>query len=983
LRTCNHTKSFNKEATAMKSRISILYVVMLCVFGLIFLGCGSESTSGSSGNNIGGIASKGIISGAVAKAYGVNADGSKGAELGSDQTDADGKYSIDLGDYNGPIIVEVVGGSYEDEATGTIKANIKLRAVVPNAKGNTKAAVTPLTEMAVQLAGSIFTVSRINNVNAKVAVLIGGADITETQPPDIRDDLGGATTAEKDYTMVLAAISQMIEDGSAPDVANVVAMISNDLADDGKLEVNGSGAGDLLQGALGNFVESADNKTGLTSDDITLDDDLAEAANLDAIKFVMSKQETSYDDIDFVYEVENYTYEKCENLLEIENDGYYQYSVIADGVVDTRRTMAYNENGSIVTKTFESNIGVFADSLLTYTYDAEGKLINTSGAEHSGGPRTIFYTYNAKDQLVQENHHIKSSGQPLSQYFYAYDENGNRIKTDTDWDMDNIVDQRTTYTYDANGKPMGYADSDAPDFIPTALTSYSFTYTYDESGNLIRKDKRNGNNGLKESHIYEYDVYGNRTLEKIDWDGDGTFDEQTTYTYEACTLPSAPNLFAGSDGVNGVELWITDGTGDGTYMLKDIEQSGVGSNPYSDSYSKRYFSYSFPSEFVTAGNKAFFWAYTETFGYELWVSDGTEAGTHMVKDLWPGTNGNKPYSMGAYKGRLYFDVNTGGAYQMHVSDGTEAGTRLFHDRDGNQLSGSLYFSQLGDKLLFRASNDGSNYELFISDGTEAGTYMLKDIYPGAASSFMSSVTVIGDKLYFTADDGFHNNEPWVSDGTEAGTHIIADLNPGNISSNSKYFVDAGDGKAIFRADATQEILQTTQLWITDGTEAGTQLLVDPDTLPYGYESVFSYNGKVYFDHYDDVNGTEIWETAGTVGSTKMFIDLNPGAESSNANFLTVFDGKLYFTADNGTYGKELWITDGTVQGTRLVKDINPGAGSSFPWDIWVYEDKLYFAADDGTNGAELWVSDGTEAGTHITIDANPGLGAGYIGMEEN
>ncbi len=263
---------------------------ILLLFSLLLLGCGGGGDTTDTSDNdspqvraVEGVASKGIISGGWVTIYAVNEDGSLGEELGSAQTDADGHYSIDIGDHDRPVVIEVTGGLYTDEATGVTVDNTKLRAFIPPVNGTEKAAVTPLTEIAVQLADETYILSRINNANAAVAVLMGGADITDTQPPDIEGDLSNASDEEKDYAMLLAAISQMIEDGIATDIANAITMIKDDLADDGELTfemgifTGPSGLGVLLQQALGNFIDSAENNTGLEMDDVTIDEALDDA----------------------------------------------------------------------------------------------------------------------------------------------------------------------------------------------------------------------------------------------------------------------------------------------------------------------------------------------------------------------------------------------------------------------------------------------------------------------------------------------------------------------------------------------------------------------------------------------------------------------------------------------------------------------------------------------------------------------------------
>ena len=149
--------------------------------------------------------------------------------------------------------------------------------------------------------------------------------------------------------------------------------------------------------------------------------------------------------------------------------------------------------------------------------------------------------------------------------------------------------------------------------------------------------------------------------------------------------------------------------------------------------------------------------------------------------------------------------------------------------------------------------------------------------------------------------------------------------------------------------------------------------INPSTtsaLPFYDKGIAEYNGLLFFAADDGTTGTELWATDGSEAGTLLVKDINPGATGSESQNFYEVNGYLLFTANDGTHGLELWRTDGTEVGTVLVKDINPGIEDGlFVFndpnnDFFVWNDVLYFAADNGTTGFELWRSDGTEAGTY-------------------
>jgi ELWxxDGT repeat protein len=194
------------------------------------------------------------------------------------------------------------------------------------------------------------------------------------------------------------------------------------------------------------------------------------------------------------------------------------------------------------------------------------------------------------------------------------------------------------------------------------------------------------------------------------------------------------------------ELWKSDGTGAGTFQVKNIG-IGVDSDPY---------------YLVYGEGVLYFSAYTDTEGRELWKSDGTQAGTVMVKDIVPDFGSSAPEDLAFFDGKLYFSADDGiHGRELWQSDGTATGTMLL--KDINPLGPSdpeeLYATNFN--LYFRADDGDYGAELWQSDGTTIGTVRITDIAAGALASSPSQFTRAGTLLYFTADDySLYGEELW-------------------------------------------------------------------------------------------------------------------------------------------------------------------------------------------------------------------------------
>ncbi len=196
--------------------------------------------------------------------------------------------------------------------------------------------------------------------------------------------------------------------------------------------------------------------------------------------------------------------------------------------------------------------------------------------------------------------------------------------------------------------------------------------------------------------------------------------------------------------------------------------------------------------------------------------------------------------------------------QLWTSDGTTAGTVPVLDVNNTaNLSASAVVNGV---LYFTAADYNATY-LYRSDGTASGTYVLKQ-WPN--TSFPPVPIMIEDlysangRLFFTFNDGTSSDDSlWVSDGTGAGTKILV---PGTTAYAS--FLTPAGSRLFFQGDDEYSTNHANSgLWVTDGTPAGTHRFSSIIGGPMTY-----YNGSVYFNYNDGVHGgravAERWHGGG-------------------------------------------------------------------------------------------------------------------------
>ncbi|WP_211340238.1 ELWxxDGT repeat protein [Solirubrobacter pauli] len=406
-----------------------------------------------------------------------------------------------------------------------------------------------------------------------------------------------------------------------------------------------------------------------------------------------------------------------------------------------------------------------------------------------------------------------------------------------------------------------------------------------------------------------------------------------------------------------LELHRSDGTPGGTGQLGDVNPLPKGSEPYGA---------------ARVGARVLF--PTAERG-ELWVTDGTAAGTTTVRALdstgapldpvWMDSDGTTAYFLGGNDRLLY------------QSDGTAAGTRPI----AGPFNGFLGLGRVGAAFVF-----GTDGELWRTDGTAAGTYSLGETYAGepvavngdrsmlVTSGYWDSIWTDGTRTArlptgrsiagvavpggFLAgmelgspDDSTLGTELYRLDETATRAELLADLEPGKTGSVPRGMTRAGD-RVVFVAGTSAF---GTRWYSTDLSGGGLQPLPIGGAVswPYAWETG-RYTYITAWSSDPDRQGMTLYRTDGTPAGT-VALRFFPFDDNEHAPLdFTAFGDTVWFSAWDPEHGRELWKTDGTPAGTRMAADILPGPDSSDPADLLPADDFLYFSAFNLEHGAEPW-----------------------------
>ncbi|MGV3695727.1 T9SS type A sorting domain-containing protein [Flavobacterium sp.] len=393
-----------------------------------------------------------------------------------------------------------------------------------------------------------------------------------------------------------------------------------------------------------------------------------------------------------------------------------------------------------------------------------------------------------------------------------------------------------------------------------------------------------------------------------------------------------------------------------------------------------------PGPFCNFDGKLFFAANRyngSSSNRELFVSDGTTAGTHLFKELVAGNTGSSPDNFIVLNGKMYFTVYnqfTNTAFEIpYVSDGTPEGTfPLSSDPDVAVIGGSsnaarFIFVALGNYVYFQSYEPNFPYNrvLYRTDGTQAGTQIVVAMPNNSnAPNIMRGPMKLGNKLIFTAQVNGVGSDLYSYDPLDGSVSMIR--------ANTQLFNNYGwaeyNNKLYFTGSNLFDIQNMAEPWVSDGTQSGTYEIQNLNTTAGTESAPGSYevmNGKLFFiaRATEDSNAVTLFSIQG-LGLPTAVAEIGGPTVTYTHTYLYQSNGKFYFKGENTTNGSEPWQSDGTTLGTGMIKDIWSGTSGTSPHTFLRYCNAIYFTAGIPSGTAQsLYKTDGTAAGTVLV----PGL----------
>ncbi len=398
----------------------------------------------------------------------------------------------------------------------------------------------------------------------------------------------------------------------------------------------------------------------------------------------------------------------------------------------------------------------------------------------------------------------------------------------------------------------------------------------------------------------------------------------------------------------GVEPWISDGTNEGTFMLKDIGPGASNSLFSNDAFSNDTILY--------------FFAFNENNNnvINLWRTDGSSNGTYFIDSLGPNYP-NKYYEEATfYKGEFYYFISSQSYKSLYATDGSQKKPRKIYTFNDSNYSSRSSIKVFNNQLYFYGYDKDHGAELWTSDGTSAGTKLVFDLNTGPKSSIYNNgqMARCQDKLFFIAQrDIKEGYELFYISTQTGGPWLFNDYTPASNVSSNIYLIEGNDSFFMFNVN---NIVRPTT-YVSDGNWNNTRKFhepKDPDPNDYFYTyGVHQTKNFTLVSSYTSVTGAELFKSDQQFNNLGLLRDINPGIGNSiNGNITKIFEvgKKAYFLGFNFMLGNDIWVTDGTSDSTILYLEF-AGNNQSMSDILHQWNNRLFFAETIDVNiGKELY-----------------------------
>jgi hypothetical protein len=284
----------SKEVENLKGRYLYRLLIVTGIIGILVAGCGSSGSDTEQSVNglISGAAVKGPVAGADISAYAIGTGGMKGELIGTSQTDQMGNFTVMAGDHSGPVLLEMTGGHYTDEATGNtmyMQQGDVMTSAIPvfttgEHMGNIQ--ISPLTSMSQVLAQNMpggMTGDNITTAHDAVGNYFGVTDILRVHPmnPLMNNSGAGSDHDMIHYGMALAAMSQYAQAMGMSASSEAVTIFMNDISD-GHFDGMMNGSGIMMHGGMlgGNMMHADAGTVGLAD---AMEDFISSSMNMSGV----------------------------------------------------------------------------------------------------------------------------------------------------------------------------------------------------------------------------------------------------------------------------------------------------------------------------------------------------------------------------------------------------------------------------------------------------------------------------------------------------------------------------------------------------------------------------------------------------------------------------------------------------------------------------------------------------------------------------